>query len=442
MNKKIFFIVCLIAIIRIIYVLVNNNYEEVNKNITGKITNIIVKDNKTVIDINRKYRITVYKKVNYNLGDKIKVKGSLEPLSNNTIPNLFNYKKYMLSKNIKLSSNNAKITLLKKNTNVFYEIKNLIIKRISNYKTSKYLNAFILGDSSYINDDIKEAYRNIGISHLFAISGMHVSIFLLLINKIFKKYNYKNLIIFLFLLFFLFLTNFSESLLRCVCFIYLSWFNKKISLGFKNDKLLLLEALILISINPYFIYNIGFLFSVTITFFIIISSKLFNQKNYIIKTFIMSIICFLASIPILVLSFFKINIMTIIYNVIFIPVISFIYFPFSLITFIFPVFDEIYFFMLNVLEFLILMFNNVKLLTFVVSKPNFLVIIMYYVFLYLFIKIDKKYIIIFIIILIININSRYLIFNTEIAFLDQTTPNMIQRISGIFERKPLISIGI
>lgn len=26
--------------------------------------------------------------------------------------------------------------------------------------------------------------------------------------------------------------------------------------------------------------------------------------------------------------------------------------------------------------------------------------------------------------------------------LDQTTPNMIQRISGVFERKPLISRGI
>ena len=29
--------------------------------------------------------------------------------------------------------------------------------------------------------------------------------------------------------------------------------------------------------------------------------------------------------------------------------------------------------------------------------------------------------------------------NPDTTFLDQTTPNMIQRISGIFERKPLIS---
>ncbi len=35
----------------------------------------------------------------------------------------------------------------------------------------------------------------------------------------------------------------------------------------------------------------------------------------------------------------------------------------------------------------------------------------------------------------LNINQEEL----NIFYLDQTTPNMIQRISGIFERKPLIS---
>lgn len=32
--------------------------------------------------------------------------------------------------------------------------------------------------------------------------------------------------------------------------------------------------------------------------------------------------------------------------------------------------------------------------------------------------------------------------NNEMLIYDQTTPNMIQRISGVFERKPLISRGI
>ena len=32
--------------------------------------------------------------------------------------------------------------------------------------------------------------------------------------------------------------------------------------------------------------------------------------------------------------------------------------------------------------------------------------------------------------------------NLQVHFIDQTTPNMIQGLKGIFARKPLISIGI
>lgn len=43
---------------------------------------------------------------------------------------------------------------------------------------------------------------------------------------------------------------------------------------------------------------------------------------------------------------------------------------------------------------------------------------------------------------ILKIMKEHVDKNNGIILGDQTTPNMIQRISGIFERKPLISIGI
>lgn len=56
---------------------------------------------------------------------------------------------------------------------------------------SPYLYAFILGDTNYIEEDIKESFQNNGISHLLAISGMHIT-FLFnglynLLNKIKKE---------------------------------------------------------------------------------------------------------------------------------------------------------------------------------------------------------------------------------------------------------------
>lgn len=421
MRKKIFFLIFVVAIIRLCGVLISdNNYEEksINKNYTGIITNLVINDTKTVVDIDRKYKITLYKKVNYNLGDLVNVKGVFKTPSNNTVPNLFNYRKYLLSKKIKMISNDVNIKLIKKNTNIFYKVKNTFIKRILHCKSNQYLNAFILGDTSYIDESVKQGYSSMGISHLFAISGMHVSVFLFSLNVIFKKFKHKNIVIFLFLMFFLFLTNFSESLLRCVLFLFLSKINKKYNLKIKNELLIVFEFLFFILINPYLIYNVGFIFSVVITFFIVLSSDLLKLKKYISKTITLSIICFFSSIPILSFSFFKINLLSIIYNVIFIPLISFFYFPFALITFIFPLFDSFYYQVIKILEWIILNLSSIKLLTFTISKPNIIVVIMYYAFLFLTLKINRKYIAFFILILIININSSLFIKDTEITFLD------------------------
>ena len=420
MIKKVLLIIFIFSLLRVTFVLMNDNrlYKEENKKIKGKITNIIKYDEKTIIDVNRTYRIMIYKKANYNLGDYVLLEGIFKTPSNNTIFNLFNYRKYLLSKKIKMISDDVNITVINKNKNVFYKIKNNIIKRISSLKSEKYLRTFILADSSKIEENIKQGYRDVGISHLFAISGMHIGIFLFLINKFFGKFKYKNIIIFLFILFFLFLTNFTESLLRCVTFMFLSMINKKFKLEIKNEVLLLFAASLLIAINPYLIYSISFTFSITITFFIILSSNHLKEKTYIKKLIYMSFICFLASIPILSFSFFKINMLTPIYNIIFTPFVSLIVFPFSLITFFIPFFDNVYSQILNVLEYIILSLDNIKLFTFALSKYNLIIIFAYYLFLILAIRINKKYIILFLIILFININSRFLIANPHITFLD------------------------
>ena len=420
MIKKILLILFIFSLFRIAFVLMNDNhsYKEENKKIKGKITNIIKYEEKTIIDVDRKYRVTLYKKANYNLGDYVLLEGVFKTPSNNTVFNLFNYRKYLLSKKIKMISDDVNITVINKNKNVFYKIKNNIIKRISSLKSEKYLRTFILADSSKIEENIKQGYRNIGISHLFAISGMHVGIFLFFINKFLGKYKYKNIVVLLFMLFFLFLTNFTESLLRCAMFIFLSMINKKFKLEIKNEVLLLFTASLLILTNPYMIYSVSFIFSITITFFIILSSNHLKEKTYIKKLIYISIICFLASIPILSFSFFKINLLTPIYNVIFVPIISFIIFPLSLITFFIPFFDNVYSQILNVLEYIILSLDNIKLFTFALSKCNLIIIFAYYLFLILAIRINKKYIILFLIILFININSRFLIANPHITFLD------------------------
>ena len=95
--------------------------------------------------------------------------------NNNTIPNLFNYKKYMLSNSIYYNIKCNKLTILHKNKSFLYKIKNYLIKRINKINNYEYLYTFLLGDKNYINNEVYNTYKINGISHLFSISGMHIT---------------------------------------------------------------------------------------------------------------------------------------------------------------------------------------------------------------------------------------------------------------------------
>lgn len=407
-------LICVISLIKTFYLLINDKKEEFIKDgcIKGKIVNVIKYDNRYVYDIknNYKYRVTTYDNFKYYLGDKVKVCGSIKTSKNNSVFNLFNYRKYLLSLNIKYVLVEKKSLLISKNKNILYRIKNDFIKHIDKYKSSNYLKAFIIADQSMIEKDYKEWYKNLGISHLFAISGMHINFFLLVLNKLIKNKKLKEKVMFIFLLFMLFLTNYAISLIRCVFFLLACFLNKRYSLNYKKNYLLIFVFFILLLFNPYLVYNIGFIFSFTITFFIL-SVK---RKNLVYT----SLISFLSSVPILALYYFKVNLLTIIYNLIYIPVVTIIIFPFSLLTFMFKFLDNSFYNLIKLFNYTIGFLNKVKVFSFVISKPNIFMIILYYAFLYLFINKNKKYIMLYLLIFVINVNSRLFIFNQTITYLD------------------------
>lgn len=420
--KYIIFLICIISFVRVSYVLktYKNICIEENKTFVGVITNIKKDDKKIVIDVreNDKYRITIYKDMNLKIGDKVKVKGTFKNAPSNTVFNLFNYHKYLLAKNIKLISNDASIKLISRNKNPLYYIKNVIINHVNKYKSASYLKTFILADTSMLDDEIKDSYQNMGISHLFAVSGMHVGIFLFVLNIFFKENKYKNLIYILFLLFFLFITNIPESLLRCFTFFCLNLINRYFKLNIKTYNIVIISSMILLILNPYLIYSVGFLFSITITFFITLSNKYLTNKSYFKKILIISFISFLSSLPILASYFFKINFLSLVLNIIFVPFVSIILFPLGLMTFIFPFIDTFYFKLINVFELIVTLLDKIKILSFALAKPNIIMIILYYLVLYMMIKVNKKYIIIYLIILFVNLNMRFFITNSFVTFLD------------------------
>ena len=408
---------------------VNNVKSKYSKNIkyvTGIVTDIKKDEDRSKIIIKAKENILIYyyKSIDLKLGDKIEVKGKLASFDNNTIFNLFNYKKYMLSKYIYYKMNADRIIKISNNKNIFYSIKNKLIKRISKIKRSEYLYAFIFGDTSKIDEDILSSYRSNGISHLFSVSGMHITlistIILFILNKL-KKSNINYIIVILFLLFYMFLTDFTPSIIRATFLFILLFINKILKLNISTFRILLFILFFSLFFNPYNIYNTGFIFSYTVSGYLIIFSDLIKKrKNYISKLFITSFIAFIVSIPIMINNYFSINLLTIINNLIFVPLISIIIFPFSIIVLFIPQLDFIYNFMINILEFLTKFMINMKL-ELVLKKTNILVIIIYYIIisfiLYNFKNKKYRYIIILVIVLVIHTNINY-ISKPFITFID------------------------
>ena len=149
-------------------------------------------DNKITLYIKAKEKLVVNyyteEEIDISLGDKIKTTGTLKVPSNNTIPNLFNYKKYLYYNDIHYTMTANNIKKISNNTNIIYYLRELLSSRIDKiYKSNEYIKIFVLGDTSLVEDNIIESYRQNGISHLFSISGMHISLFASMILYILKR---------------------------------------------------------------------------------------------------------------------------------------------------------------------------------------------------------------------------------------------------------------
>ena len=428
----IFYILLIISLLFSFLILnidVKSNYNEKTNKEIGYITDYKIKKDKILIYIKGKENLIVSYKYknkkdisNLAYGDYILVKGSFQKPDNNTNFNLFNYKKYLLSKKIKYIVQANEIKIIKKTNNIFYILKKRLLKRINKYKKSKsYLKAFIFGDKNDIDDDIYLKYQKMGINHLFSISGMHVSFFTIILLKLlsFLKENKKYILISIFLIIYLFLTNFTISMMRS-CFSFILFFiNKIFKLKIKNINLIIFLFSIFLIYNPYYLYNMGFIFSFSISFSLIKFNNLLKKGNYIYKLLKISIISFLISVPILINSFFKINLLSIVFNIFYVPFVSFILFPMNILTIIFPFLDNLCFFIISFFENISSYLSNINVLSFSCAKIPIIIVILYYIFLYkLFNNINIKNITIITIFIIVFIFYKSVVFIPSVTFLN------------------------
>lgn len=194
-------------------------------------------------------------------------------------------------------------------------------------KESNILKAMILGEKQFLDNETIDLYRTSGIYHILAISGLHIGILSLFLTKIFKFVNrrFGYIFVIIILIFYCIFTGASLSTIRAtiMCITVLI-----ANILFRNPDFISsisLSAIILLIKNPYYLFDIGFLYSYTSVFSIAFLGgricSIYNIKG-IYKAFIISFFVCLSIKPITSYYFYNFTILDTLLNIIIIPFMS------------------------------------------------------------------------------------------------------------------------
>ena len=319
----------------------------------------------------------------------IEIEGNYFKTSQYDIQNTFDYSRYLKSKNIKsvIYVNNIEILNKKFNIMIF---KHEITKHIEltyDDETAGFLKLFILGisDNEVINREISS---EIGISHILAISGMHIGILVSLIVSFLKRFYISkstiDKVVIIFLIAYNIITGFKISIMRASLLIIGIYLKNYLSLLLSKTDITTFSMVIFLFINPYYVYSVGFQLSYLITYSLILSSSIFKKSNKITMLTKTSILATAVSLPIIINMNNHLGLVFIYANIFFILYLNYLLIPACIIVLILPQISDIYKVVILVFNYGVTFFSNMNVLV-SFNFPTNLTKILYWSIIVLFI---------------------------------------------------------
>ena len=289
---------------------------------------------------NKRFVLLASKSENLEYGDFIKLKAEYIAPEEARNYKGFNYKQYLQSQKICGTLKADKVDILNKNTcNRIFTLSNkLQTKIIKNSReilpedTREVFLGILLGEKGNISEQITESFKTSSLSHILAVSGMHVSYIILGITyivsnaKIHKKFGYVAII--LVLIIFMFITNFSASVIRA-CIVGIILIFSKICYR-KSDiwTSMSISLLVMLIYNPYSILNVGLQLSYAGTTGIIVFNK--NITNFLEKymnsklaaSIAVIISAQIAIMPIMIINFNSLSLTFLLSNILATPIVA------------------------------------------------------------------------------------------------------------------------
>lgn len=303
-RKVIFILIILSSISNTIVLYQNKQYENAyqeGENI--QVLGIVVsqKIEKTYYNL---YQIKVFASKPFNLyiqvskkseelayGDKVKVQGEYQKPSKQRNYGGYDEEQYLKTLKVvgKVKVKELEVIAhkhLSKPLQIANEVKVKIKERIeTNFEeeNSAILKGLLLGETSEIQEEVKEKFQVSSISHILAISGLHINYIVIGIQILFKRViGKKKIRIFTitFLIFYCLITGFSPSIARATVMAIITIGAEIVYRKSDIGNSIAISLFIILLYNPYLILQVGLQFSYLGTIGIILFSptilKIFN----------------------------------------------------------------------------------------------------------------------------------------------------------------------
>lgn len=288
-----------------------------------------------------------------NKWDTIIVSGKTKKINVN---GNFDYKRYLNSKGIcgvfiaKTICKSVKITDKIQRLYFLPKLRQLLLGKISsivNKESYSFLCSIFFGDRSLMDKETENEFKNTGMIHLLAISGFHVSflgMILFFIVRPFSSIEMAKFISMIFLFLYVLLLNNSVSAIRAVI-------SYSVSVGYflsgnRSGRLtpVSVAGILLLIINPYSLYDAGFILSFIATSGIILYADIIMQllpamiPDFIRSTLSVTVAAFVTAGLIQWSLFGKLPFFSLVSSVIIIPLFTFLFaflfisFPIMVIT--------------------------------------------------------------------------------------------------------------
>ncbi|WP_130806601.1 DNA internalization-related competence protein ComEC/Rec2 [Senegalia massiliensis] len=383
----------------------NNEY---SSTYNGEIKRIYYNSKAYDIEENTIIRIKNNKKLNY--GTVIRGQADLKSPDVNTNSGIFNYKRYLNTQKIYsiveidnyIIKGQIKFNILSTIKLKSKEYVNSFLDNSLSEKNSDIIKAIILGDESSLDENYKEQYRELGIAHILAISGLHIGIIagviLFLLSNLGINYKLSSFITLLFIFTYGYIVGFPASILRSSIILFFIIISRILYKKPDYINIISFVAFILLIYNPLWIFDVGFQLSFIATLSIVILTPIINKKMFASVRFGNTISALISvqigTIPILIYHFNYISITSLISNIILIPILSFVLISVLLLIILSTLFTNISILFMKIIDKILYYFSYLvdfhqEFLNIIIKSSSWSLtsIVCYYIIIYLIIKV-------------------------------------------------------